>query len=165
MAAHYDTYDYPAYWIGREYEHESEVMAIRAFLEKIPKISSILEVGAGFGRLVPAYSFRAKRVILSEPSPKLLKIAKLSYPEENFSFLQTTAQNLSQKIRAGSIDLAICVRVVHHVEEINDVIQNVSRILKKKGFFILGGDQPVALTRRTPGGARKNPAGGHRRPG
>lgn len=137
MAAHYDTYDYPAYWIGREYEHEAEVMAIRAFLEKIPKLGSILEVGAGFGRLVPAYSFRAKRVILSEPSTKLLKIARLSYPEEKFSFVQTTAQNLGQRMKSSSIDLAVCVRVVHHVEEIDDVIRNVSRILKEKGYFIL----------------------------
>ena len=137
MPAAYDTYDYPAYWIGREYEHESEVLAIRAFLQKIPKIKTILEVGAGFGRLVPAYAFRAKKIVLTEPSGKLLKICRLSYPEENFSFVQTTAENLSKKIRSKSVDLAICVRVVHHVEEIDELIENTCRVLKYKGYLIL----------------------------
>ena len=137
MPAAYDTYDYPAYWIGREYEHESEVLAIRAFLAKIPKIKTILEVGAGFGRLVPAYAFRAKKIILTDPSGKLLKTSKLSYPEENYSFVQTTAENLSKKLRGKSIDLAICVRVVHHVEKIDQLIENICHVLKDKGYLIL----------------------------
>ena len=137
MSAAYDNYDYPAYWIGREYEHESEVLAIRGFLDKIPKVKTILEVGAGFGRLVPSYGFRAKKVILTEPSGKLLRISKLSYPEKNFSFVQTTAENISKKIRKESVDLAICVRVVHHIEKIDELINNVCRVLKKKGYFIL----------------------------
>jgi ubiquinone/menaquinone biosynthesis C-methylase UbiE len=137
MPAAYDTYDYPAYWIGREYEHESEVIAIKAFLEKVPKTRTILEVGAGFGRLVPSYAFRAKKVILTDPSSKLLKICRLSYPAENFSFIQTTGENLGHKIRAKSIDLAICVRVVHHVEEVDKLIESTCKVLKDKGYLIL----------------------------
>jgi len=75
MAAAYDTYDYPGYWIGREYEHEAEIFAIKSFLKKIPVIKNVVEIGAGFGRLVPAYFFRARRVVLTDPSSKLLKIA------------------------------------------------------------------------------------------
>jgi len=137
MPAAYDNYDYPAYWIGRDYEHESEVLAIRAFLRKIPKIKTVLEVGSGFGRLVPSYAFRAKKIILTEPSGKLLKISRLSYPEKNISFVQTTAKNLSKKIRRKSIDVAICVRVIHHVEETDELIENVCHVLKDKGYFIL----------------------------
>jgi len=137
MSAHYDNYDYPSYWIGREYEHESELIAIRAFLEKIPKIRTILEVGAGFGRLVPAYAFRAKKIILSEPSGKLLKIARLSYPQENFSFIQATAQNLNTKLKRASIDLAVCVRVIHHVEDVGGLIESICSLLKKRGYLIL----------------------------
>jgi len=137
MSAPYDNYDYPAYWTGREYEHESEVMAIRAFLQKIPKIRTILEVGAGFGRLVPAYAFRAKKIILSDPSGKLLSLARLSYPQKYFSFIQTTALNLPKKIRRGSVDLVMCVRVIHHLEEIDQVIENFCATLKKRGYLIL----------------------------
>ena len=37
MSPAYDTYDYLSYWEKREYEHESEVIALSAFLKKIAK--------------------------------------------------------------------------------------------------------------------------------
>src|SRR4030042_2263509 len=138
MSAHYDTYDYPSYWEGREYEHDSEVIAIKAFLDKIPKIKTILEIGTGFGRLTPSYSFRAKKIILSDPSAKLLKIAR----EKNASnpkieYLQTCMEHLPTKIRSGSIDLIIMVRVIHHLENINETLKIVSKLVRKGGYFIL----------------------------
>jgi hypothetical protein len=48
MAA-YDTFDYPSYWIGRDYEHKAEVFALSRLIERIKKLRSILEIGAGFG--------------------------------------------------------------------------------------------------------------------
>jgi hypothetical protein len=53
MPAAYDTYDYPSYWEGRDYEHGSEEIAIKGFLNRIAKIKTALEIGAGYGRLVP----------------------------------------------------------------------------------------------------------------
>ena len=77
MGAHYDSYDYPAYWQDRDYEHNSEIEAIKAFLGKIPEINNILDIGTGYGRLTPTYSFRAKKIILSDPSSKLLSKASI----------------------------------------------------------------------------------------
>ena len=37
MPAAYDKYDYPSYWIGRDYEHGSEVIAIEGFLKIFQK--------------------------------------------------------------------------------------------------------------------------------
>jgi len=138
MSAHYDTYDYPSYWEGREYEHDSEVMAIKAFLDKIPKIKTILEIGTGYGRLTSSYSFRAKKIILSDPSAKLLKIAR----EKNalnpkIEYLHTSLENLPTKIRSSSIDLAIMVRVIHHIEDLNQALKIVSKLVRKGGYFIL----------------------------
>ena len=62
MPATYDNYDYPAYWKGREYEHSSEFLAIKEILLKIPKVDRSIEIGAGFGRLLPIYQFRVKRL-------------------------------------------------------------------------------------------------------
>ena len=62
MPAAYDNYDYPAYWKGREYEHSSEFLAIKEILLKIPKVDRSIEIGAGFGRLLPIYQFRVKRL-------------------------------------------------------------------------------------------------------
>lgn len=137
MAAAYDTYDYPSYWEGREYEHFSEVISIKAFLNKIPKVKTILEVGTGFGRLIPVYSFRAKKIILSDPSAKLLKLARERFSDKKVRFIQSKLENLPGKVKGGSVDLIICVRVLHHIQDLKKAFSITARLLKKGGFLIL----------------------------
>lgn len=137
MSSHYDTYNYPAYWRGREYEHNSEVEAIKSFLNKIPETRQILEIGAGYGRLTPTYAFRAKKLILSDPSSKLLSIARQKFRQKNFRFVHSAIENLPKKIRSKSIDLVVCVRVLHHIENIEGAIEIMCKLLKNKGFLIL----------------------------
>lgn len=138
MSAAYDTYDYLSYWLGRGYEHKSEVFAIREFLSKIKKIKTILEIGAGFGRLVHSYSFRAKKVIISDPSSKLLKIARETYKNKaKYKFTHSSIENLSQKIKPKSIDLVILVRVLHHITDLDLAFTTLNRVLSDKGHLIL----------------------------
>lgn len=138
MAAHYDTCNYTSYWEGREYEHESELIAIKSFLDKIPKIEKVCEIGAGYGRLIPTYYFRANKVIVSDPSNKLLAIARDLYPQnEKIRYIQSTLENLPGKIRHRSLDLVIFVRVLHHLEDLNAAIESVCYLVKKNGYLIL----------------------------
>lgn len=138
MAAYYDTYDYPSYWQGREYEHSSEVFAIKSFLTKIKKIGTVLEIGAGFGRLVPSYSFRAKKIILTDPSTKLLSIAKNTFSNrENIRYIQTRIENLNKKVRSHSVDLVIMVRVIHHLDNPDEALNIINKLLKANGYLIL----------------------------
>lgn len=137
MPAYYDSFDYPAYWIGREYEHRSEIIALKAFLLRIRKIKTILEVGTGFGRLTPTYIFRARRVILSDPSSKLLKIAKDEFRNhKNIKYLHTSLENLPNKVRHGSCDLLIMIRVIHHIKNLDQAFKNIGRLLKSRGYLI-----------------------------
>lgn len=137
MPAAYDTYDYPSYWEGRDYEHGSEVIAIKRFLAKIPKITKILEVGAGYGRLAPSYLFRAKQTILTDPSSVLLKTARESLQNKNIKFIHTGIENLPNKVRRQSVDTVILVRVLHHLGNTDKAFKIINKVLKDKGFFIL----------------------------
>jgi ubiquinone/menaquinone biosynthesis C-methylase UbiE len=138
MAAAYDTYDYLSYWLGRDYEHKSEVFAIREFLTKIKRFKTVLEIGAGFGRLVPAYSFRAKRVIITDPSSKLLKIARESYRDKKkYKFIHSSLENLSQRLKPRSADLAVLVRVLHHLSDLDLTLSSIKRLLSERGYLIL----------------------------
>ena len=138
MPAAYDSYDYPAYWKGREYEHSSEFLAIKEMLLKIPKVDRSIEIGAGFGRLLPFYQFRVKKAVLSDPSAKLISIARKKYRNnKRIEFIQSTLDNLKNTKRAKSFDLCIMIRVLHHIEDIDSAFVNVSNLLKEKGYFIL----------------------------
>lgn len=137
MAAAYDTYDYPSYWEGRDYEHQSELIALNAFLLKIPKIKVVLEIGSGFGRLTPSYIFRAKKVILTDPSARLLKLARSRFSLKKVKFIQSRLETIRKKIRKGSVDLVILIRVLHHIEDIDEAFYQINRMLTKNGFFVL----------------------------
>jgi ubiquinone/menaquinone biosynthesis C-methylase UbiE len=138
MAAAYDTYDYVSYWLGRGYEHKAEVLAIRELIRKIKKIHTILEIGAGFGRLVDSYSFRAKRVIISDPSSKLLKIARDRFQDKKrYRFVHSSLENLPQRVRGGTADLILLIRVIHHLEDLEKSLATISRLLKRRGYLIL----------------------------
>lgn len=138
MSAAYDNYDYPAYWKGRDYEHSSEFLAIKSLLLKIPNVERSIEIGAGFGRLLPSYQFRVKRIVLSDPSTKLISKARNKYKHnKRVEFIQSTLNNLKNKKRVKSFDLCIMVRVLHHIEDIDRAFKNVSDLLKDRGYFIL----------------------------
>ena len=137
MPAAYDTYDYPAYWEGRDYEHKAELIAIKAFLTKIPKINKVVEIGAGFGRITPTYFYRASKIILTDPASRLLSLAKKKFKNKKVHFLQAKVEKLSKKIKRNSVDLVIMIRVLHHINDLEKALNVISKILKKDGYFIL----------------------------
>lgn len=138
MPAAYDSYDYPSYWKGREYEHKSEFLAIRKLISKISEIGKVIEIGAGFGRLLPSYHFRAKKVVLTDPSAKLISRASKKYSRfKNVETVQLKLQNLKDKREFMNFDLCIMVRVLHHIEDIDEAFKIIYKLLTKGGYFIL----------------------------
>jgi ubiquinone/menaquinone biosynthesis C-methylase UbiE len=138
MPAAYDSYDYPNYWKNRDYEHQSEVLAIKKLLTKIPELNKILEIGAGFGRLLTTYKFRAKKVFLTDPSAKLISKAMRKYRRLNgIEFVQSSLQNLENKKGLSNFDLVLMVRVLHHIEDIDQAFTIINKLLCKRGYFIL----------------------------
>lgn len=138
MTTPYDTYDYPSYWESRGYEHQAEFIAIKYFLTKIASVKKVLEIGAGFGRLVPAYLFRARKVVLTDPSARVLGLARRKLEnEKNIEFIQSSLKNLPGKFHKKSFNLIILVRVLHHLKEVPKAFKIISSLIPNRGFFIL----------------------------
>ena len=138
MPAAYDTYDYPAYWDNREYEHKSEYYAIKTLLDKIPHIKTIIEIGAGYGRLFSSFSYRAKKIILSDPSASSLSLARRKIANiKKTVFIQSSLENLHNRLSGGMSDLVIMVRVLHHIEDTQKAFKVIAKLLKNDGYFIL----------------------------
>ncbi len=138
MPAAYDTYDYPSYWKNREYEHLSEFLAIKKFLVRIQHINKSIEIGAGFGRLLPSYLFRVKKIFITDPSAKLLSKARKKFSKhKNIHFIQSTLQNIKSKPKIRNFDLCIMVRVLHHMDDIDKTFSEISSLLADRGYFIL----------------------------
>ncbi|MBM3205809.1 class I SAM-dependent methyltransferase [Candidatus Shapirobacteria bacterium] len=129
-------FDYRSYWLTREYESQAEKIALKKLLKLIPQKENLIDIGAGYGRFVPLYAFLFKKCLLVEPSGKLLNDARLmakSYP--HLEFLKSYVEKLPLKDK--SFQVAILIRVAHHLKDLETMVMEVHRILKPGGFFIL----------------------------
>lgn len=132
------SFDYFQYWKKRKYEHYSEKIAITNLIGEISfsRGSSLLDIGAGFGRLAKIYNHLFKKCVLLEPSRKLLAEAKKRLGVQgNLVF----KQGKGEKIPFGdaSFDLVLLVRVIHHLKRPEKVVGEINRVLKPGGFLIL----------------------------
>lgn len=138
MKAAYDHYDYKKYWVGREYEHKSEVKALKKLLKKINrKDLEILEIGGGFGRLVHVYLPFAKKAILTDPSSTLLKHAREENKSQNLVIKTLKAEEISKITQHSKKDLILMIRVLHHIKDIDQLFFSINKSLKPGGYFIL----------------------------
>jgi len=137
MGAAYDSYNYKSYWKKREYEHKSEIYALKKILDKIDNIKSVIDIGAGYGRLTNEYLYRSKKVLLTDPSAKLLAKARKNIKQKKVKFLQSKIENLPQKLKNRKFDTAILIRVLHHIEDTDQAFKITRKILTDGGYLIL----------------------------
>lgn len=136
MSSYYDNFDYPSYWIGREYEHKAEVIAVNSFLSKIPQIRNLMEIGSGYGRLSSVYLQKAKNIYLTDPSSKLLSLAGRKIPKNNVNYIHSSLENLNHKLK-NKMDLIVMVRVLHHIKSISGSFNQIYNFLNPNGYLIL----------------------------
>jgi len=113
-------------------------LAINSFIKHLPNNLNVIDIGCGFGRLAPLYLNKSKRALLTDSSKKCLSEAKVRLSKDpRVSFLYSKAENVVKKTGSQKFDLALFVRVMHHIEDPKIILKEVNRLLKKDGFFIL----------------------------
>lgn len=131
----YNKHPYNEFWIGRDYEHRSEVMAITRLL-KNRHFKVALDYGGGYGRLAPVLADYADEIILSDPSSTLLEYAKDHHSLPNLKTI-LLKKDAVIPVEDSSIDLVIMIRVLHHIINPEDNLKEVYRVLKPKGLAII----------------------------
>lgn len=128
-------YNYQDYWVGREYEHAAEEIAIKRLL-KGRHFKHAIDVGGGYGRLSKFLLQFADKVTLAEPSQQQLNIAKI-YLKESPRVERSLLQASDLKMAENSVDLVLVVRVLHHLPDPMTEFKEIARVLKPNGTFIL----------------------------
>ena len=132
------SFNYHKYWETRKYEDQSEKIAIDRLLKFIPnkKNKKIIDIASGFGRLTSKYAPLFKKCLLVEPSEKLFEDSlKLKSKHKNLQIERGFLEKLN--LKDESFDVALLIRVLHHLEEPEKIIKEINKILKPKGFLIL----------------------------
>lgn len=133
----YSDTDYAAFWknTGREYEDTAERIALRHMTKNIH--GSCLEIGAGYGRLVNEYAHLCTFVTLADYAENMVNQAKTNVLRLGLENVNCIRANLYDIGESGmKYNNAICIRVLHHVENVPAFFEQVNRVLKQDGIFI-----------------------------
>lgn len=118
---------------GRDYEDQTERVAIRKLLPK--KGKRLLELGAGFGRLTHEYD-GYEQVILVDYSSTLLQEAQAHLGTDS-RFVYVAANIYQLPIADGACDGASMVRVIHHFADVPAALAQIRQTLAPDSTFIL----------------------------
>ena len=100
------------------------------------KGSKILDLGCGGGLLCEAMSKSGADVIGIDASSRTIKIAKKHAKEQNLKieYIDTDIESFNNKEK---FDAVVCFELIEHVPSPNQLINNISRIIKPNGRLFL----------------------------
>lgn len=128
-------HNYLHYWDHRQYEHEAEELAIARLLRD-QHFKKAIDIGGGYGRLSAFLENYADKVILAEPSEQQLDIAA-EFLKDHPRVDRKLWQAADLKLKDGEVDLAVMVRVMHHLPDPSPELHEIARVLSADGTFIL----------------------------
>lgn len=132
----YEGSDYQSrFWVhgGREYEDQVERVALRRLMPKSGK--TLIDIGAGFGRLGDEYA-GYETVVLMDYSKSLLMEAREKWGHDpRFKFV--SANWYAMPFVDGLFETMVQVRTIHHAANVPDLFVELSRIAKPDGTYIL----------------------------
>jgi ubiquinone/menaquinone biosynthesis C-methylase UbiE len=129
-------HQYEDFWIGRDYEHLAEVMAIKRLLRG-QHFDKAMDYGGGYGRLSRDILKFADHVDLVDPSTKQLKIGEAKLKKTGKVDFVLLKKKDYVPATDNSLDLLVMVRVSHHLRDPAKTFSEIYRVLKPGGLAII----------------------------
>ncbi|MDL2310602.1 methyltransferase domain-containing protein [Peptostreptococcaceae bacterium OttesenSCG-928-C18] len=105
---------------------------------QIQENSNILDVGAGSGYLtIPAAKKTTGTVFALDVDNRMLRVIEIKSKNEeisNIELIQGDAGHIP--LANDSVDIVIASLILHEVDSISIVLKEISRVLKKGGYFL-----------------------------
>jgi ubiquinone/menaquinone biosynthesis C-methylase UbiE len=123
---------------GRDYEDAVERVALRALLP--PTGHRLIEVGAGYGRLVDLYQGYDEVVLMDYARSQLRQAQERlgeSGPDGRPRYRYVQADFYRLPFVPGRFDTVVMVRTLHHAADAPAVLQGLAEILAPGGTFVL----------------------------
>lgn len=118
---------------GRDYEDQVERIALRRLLP--PTGKTLIEIGAGFGRLADEYH-GYEQVVLFDYSRSLLREAQ-SHLGDDPRFLYVAGNWYSMPFVNGLFTAMVQIRTLHHAADAPALFDELARIASPGGSYVL----------------------------
>lgn len=132
----YEGSDYRArFWEnqGRDYEDQVERVALRRLMP--PRGDTLLDIGAGFGRLADEYR-GYERVVLFDYSRSLLREAQ-AHLRDDPRYLYVAGNWYEMPFVDGLFDTLVQVRTLHHAADPPALFRELSRVARPRAAYVL----------------------------
>ena len=126
-------------------EHPAELLALRRLLSG-NHYQHAADIGGGFGRFPAVLTEYADRVTLVDPSTQQLDLSREIFPGQPFE--RRLAEAAKLPFDDGSIDLAIMVRVLHHLPDPANELAELARVLRPGGHAVVEAANSAHARRR-----------------
>ncbi len=104
----------------------------------LPAEWTVADIGTGTGYLLPVLSRSFRRVIAVDSAPEMLKLAR-ARPEladvRNVTFKEGSLTRLP--IRTDRVDLAVASLVLHHLEDPDEGLSELARVVRPGGWVLI----------------------------
>lgn len=118
---------------GRDYEDQAERVALRRLLP--PAGSTLIDIGAGFGRLADEYH-GYERVVLFDYSRSLLREAQARLKDDP-RYLYVAGNWYQMPFVGGLFASLVQVRTLHHAADAPALFRELSRIARPSAAYVL----------------------------
>lgn len=118
---------------GRDYEDQVERVALRRLLPAHGR--TLIEIGAGFGRLAAEYT-GYDRVVLFDYSRSLLREAQEKWGNDP-RFIYVAGDWYKMPFVAGLFDGLVQIRTIHHAADVPALLQQLRRISHPQAHYVL----------------------------
>lgn len=108
---------------------------LKLVLSNINSKARLIDIGCGMGILAESLSGRVNKYIGMDISPRRIAQARSRAAQNNYFFQAADAQYLP--FAGASFDTAVAVEVIEHLPDPGLFLQEVNRVLNKRGVFIL----------------------------
>jgi ubiquinone/menaquinone biosynthesis C-methylase UbiE len=113
-----------------------EIISLRRTLAEF-EFDNCLELGCGTGKNTEWLITKSNRVTAVDFSEEMLRIAKAKTKSENVKFVQADIL-LEWDFINEPYDLVTCSLVLEHIENLNDIFQKISKVIKRNGLVYIG---------------------------
>ncbi|MCB9419328.1 MAG: class I SAM-dependent methyltransferase [Ardenticatenaceae bacterium] len=118
---------------GRDYEDQVERIALRRLMP--PTGSTLIEIGAGFGRLADEY-IGYDQVVLFDYSRSLLREAQAHLGNDT-RFIFVAGNWYNMPFVSGLFETMVQIRTLHHAADAPALFRELARIARPDGQYIL----------------------------
>jgi Methylase involved in ubiquinone/menaquinone biosynthesis len=123
------------YDANRNKTRDLEAQALRNVLQS--RFQRALEAGCGTGKNTSWLAAQCDEVVAVDFSANMLSVAKNRTNRDNVNFRELDLL-APWPFSEGEFDLVVCSLVLEHIEDLDDVFQKVSHVLKSGGIFYIG---------------------------